>query len=329
MQKTPLFQAWLQMPDGSKLRVGREGITIGRRADSHLIVTDPRTSLKHCHVSPVPGGLEITPLGRNPTRVNSTIIPGRTQLLDGDVVELPGISLQVMVEEIQGSPVSGWRLVRQEGIELSIRPLPFQIGGGKDDHIVVPDTPECCIVFHGVDTGIAIEVRYDVKRNGKRIQAGTITSTLPGDRWTIGEAHFHVTSDEFDPEQTQLIGFFGATEVRFTFLVEGGRLDFRLNPNTAMRSILLPEMRARLIATLLKPPGEYQAGEDIPDEVLIPSIWPGQKIRNRTDLNQLIHRTRKDLVKAGVDPHAVLERVGRVGATRFRLAADATVHFGD
>ena len=96
-----------------------------------------------------------------------------------------------------------------------------------------------------------------------------------------------------------------------------------------MRSILLPEMRARLIATLLKPPGEYQAGEDIPDEVLIPSIWPGQKIRNRTDLNQLIHRTRKDLVKAGVDPHAVLERVGRVGATRFRLAADATVHFGD
>ena len=121
--------AWLELPDGSRLRVGGEGLSIGRRPSSHLVVTDSRTSLSHCHVMLVPDGLEVSPLGRNPTRVNDTAISGRTRLEDGDSIDLPGVSLRVVVEEREGTALSGWRISQEAGASLSIRPLPFQVGG--------------------------------------------------------------------------------------------------------------------------------------------------------------------------------------------------------
>jgi hypothetical protein len=59
--------------------------------------------------------------------------------------------------------------------------------------------------------------------------------------------------------------------------------------------------------------------------MVIKSIWAGQPGRGRTDLNVLIHRTRKDLLTAGINPAAVLARARKGGATSFRLAKDAAV----
>ena len=85
----PFFAAWLQLPDGTRLPVGREGVSIGRRSDAHLVVNDPRVSTDHCRVTLVAGRLEIAPLGRNPTRVNSVALAVRSPLVAGDSIDLP------------------------------------------------------------------------------------------------------------------------------------------------------------------------------------------------------------------------------------------------
>jgi len=71
---------------------------------------------------------------------------------------------------------------------------------------------------------------------------------------------------------------------------------------------------------LLQPTGEYEPGDFVPDELVLPQIWPRQPERTRTDLNTLVHRVRKDLLKIGVDPTSVIERAATGGATRFHLA---------
>ena len=93
----------------------------------------------------------------------------------------------------------------------------------------------------------------------------------------------------------------------------------------ATHTVDLAELRANLVAALLTPPRPYKAGELIPDDVLAPAIWPGQQERGRTDLNLLLHRTRKNLLRAGINPSVVLARAKKGGATCFRLSPGAHV----
>ncbi len=76
---------------------------------------------------------------------------------------------------------------------------------------------------------------------------------------------------------------------------------------------------------LLGPPRGYRPGEYLPDEVLIPAVWSGGPFRTRSDLNVLLHHTRKALMKAGLNPNQVLSRAKMGGATCFLLATNARV----
>jgi hypothetical protein len=104
------------------------------------------------------------------------------------------------------------------------------------------------------------------------------------------------------------------------FLQKGGRLTlgFGAREHTAW----LADRRCDLVASLLKPQGAYAPGDVVPDEVLFRRVWPGGE-PGRTELNTLVFRARKDLLKAGLDGAALLER--QPGGVRFRLAARAAV----
>lgn len=86
----------------------------------------------------------------------------------------------------------------------------------------------------------------------------------------------------------------------------------------------LAERRCNLVAALLSPTRPYAPGEFVHDEAVIPRVWP-HKHKSRSDLNTLLHRVRRDLMTAGVDGAALIERAKGGGATRFRLAPAATV----
>jgi hypothetical protein len=81
-------------------------------------------------------------------------------------------------------------------------------------------------------------------------------------------------------------------------------------------TVAVSELRGRLISVLLA------AGADVavPDERLIPALWPRSVTRTRLDVNQLVHRTRRDLIRAGIDGPRLLVRHPAGGATTLRLA---------
>jgi hypothetical protein len=110
-------------------------------------------------------------------------------------------------------------------------------------------------------------------------------------------------------------------EVRFTFLGDGGRLWLRYPTGEA--DLKLPELRARLFATLLSGCGAASPGDWMDDDLVIPRVWPRHPGKTNFDLNVLVHRARKALVAAGVNAFALLQRENR--ATRFCLHADTRV----
>jgi DNA-binding winged helix-turn-helix (wHTH) protein len=88
--------------------------------------------------------------------------------------------------------------------------------------------------------------------------------------------------------------------------------------------VYLPERRCDLVATLLSPPAPYRAGDPVPDDVLLPRLWPGRAM-TRGDLHVVLHRARHDLVRAELDGAALLVRAEGGAATSFRISRDATV----
>lgn len=112
------------------------------------------------------------------------------------------------------------------------------------------------------------------------------------------------------------------SEVHLEFLTRGGRLT--VGCRGVPRVVYLPGRRCDLVAALLKPPPPFAPGEFIPDEVILPRIWPGRSM-SRVNLNVLIHRARHDLVRAAINGAALLDRAVGGSATRFRMARGAQV----
>jgi hypothetical protein len=110
--------------------------------------------------------------------------------------------------------------------------------------------------------------------------------------------------------------------VRLAFLARGGRLTF--DWRGCPRDVYLPERRCDLVAALLQPPAPFAAGDFVPDDVLLPMVWPG-RVMSRVDLNTVLHRARQDLARAVVDGGALLARAEGGNATRFVLARDADI----
>lgn len=82
------------------IRLGREGVEIGRESDCAVRLDDARVSRRHCRVRDFGSisSVEVEDLGStNGTRVNGELLPptGKRFLADGDLIEL-GASAMVM-----------------------------------------------------------------------------------------------------------------------------------------------------------------------------------------------------------------------------------------
>lgn len=317
-------RARVRLPHGERLTVPPRGLLFGRSPSCDLTLKDPRASSVHAILAPTPTGLELLPLGRNPTLVNGAAISQRQELVDGDTVTLPGLVLMI---ELEGEPVSlqSWHLSTPWGDGLTLRGLPYRVGGGSDDDLILPGWPPSALVLRAAQGSLALELGVAATLDDEPASADTIE--VVQDRMTveIGGVRLEIAPNELagcnttrGPPRPVL-----PTHVTFEFLPQGGNLLLRFAQSPLVR-IELAELRARLIAALLQPRPPWRVGDYLPDEVLIPAIWAGAE-RDRADLNLLIHRTRKDLLNAGLNPSVVLSRAKKGRATCFQIAAGAEV----
>ena len=91
-----------------RLALGDEAVTIGRHSSNVLKITDPRMSRYHCVIEKTPeGSIRLVDLGsRNGTWLNKHKLPGPTILTPGDVVQIGGVAIKLMLEAPEDLPVA-------------------------------------------------------------------------------------------------------------------------------------------------------------------------------------------------------------------------------
>lgn len=326
---TPHFTAFrLEHPGGCSVRVPRSGLLLGRSPESDIILSDPAASQRHALLLGSAAGLQILPLGRNPTLHNGRpAIPGAL-LAAGDTLEVPGG--RFVVRDGLGAPgelPAAWWLGFPGGERYGLPTPTCTVGGAPDDDIAHPALPPGALRFLVAQNALSVVLGAACAVNGEPREPGEAITVSPGDTFDLAGQRVHVVADEEGAGGATLAGRAPgslAVAARFEFLPSGGRLELRFGDGVA-RAIDLPELRARLFAVLLAPGGGFAAGDDVPDEVLVAGVWPRSGPRDRGDLNQLVHRARRDLLGAGVDPERVLHRPRRGGSIRLLLAPGAAV----
>ncbi len=312
-------RAWVR--DGALVvSVPTEGLWIGRAADCDLVVADHRASQVHAFLGWRGERLVVIGLGRNPTRRNGAPVEGPTTLAAGDRLEVPGGTFTVDLPPT--TPVPAWVAVLPTGERVGLGRREVSLGGGPEDDVAIRGWPAGAARLHRPPGGaLLLEPLAPLVVDDRPGEVGALEALRSGSRLGIaGAAVTLLALDDGRAATTILAGEAHLPlRVGFAFTPTGGALTLGF-AGGATRVVDLPELRARLVAALLARPGE-----EVEDEDLLAAVWPGSPDRGRLDLNQLVHRARRDLLAAGVDPTDLLVRVRRGGAACFRVAPGAVV----
>ncbi len=312
--------------DGTRLAIKPTGILIGRAPHCDVVLTEPEASRVQAIVFSGTEGPCLAVLGKGPTAVNGEPVVHERCLAAGDLLELPGLALKVLAapEEAAAPPRSSWVLRGPSGL-FGVARTPFTVGSGAGADLRLDGGPAVALRFHLADR-LHVEAVAAIEIDGVSCEPGSLEELRPGAIVRHAGGQFEVVSTNpmnlTSTESGPASAGDPPSEIRLEFLSRGGRLT--VGWRGLDRAVYLPERRCDLVAALLQPPPPFAPGSFVPDEVLLPRIWPGRAM-SRVDLNVLIHRARHDLVRAELDGATLLDRAKGGSATRFRMALDARV----
>ena len=312
-----LVPAWLVDDGGVRVPVTAKGVILGRDASCAFVLDHPMLSRRHALVSHTSTGTGIVMLGKGHVLVNDQEIAGEVALAHGDTLALPGLRLRVHIEA--SAPPGLW-LLEYESRRYNVGAPSFRIGGGDDD-LVLPGWPPSAVVLYSIEGDLLCEVYGPINVGGRLAEEGELLQLEDRDVLSFGGVRLRVRHDTRDPGSTIRRPDQLPTEASLEFVPNGGLLRLRL---TAEHSVFLADRRCDLVATLLQPPQGIAAGSFVPDDVAMQRIW-GAAGGSRTQLNTLVHRVRKTLVRAGLNGATLIERAAGGRATRFTLAPWAQV----
>lgn len=273
-------------------------------------------------------GPRLVPLGSQVLRVNGSGADAELELSEGDKIELPEATFEI-TRQAGGRPDTAagsavWVLEGPAGGLFGMAHSPFLVGGSAEDDLHVANWPEAALCFRTVEGGLEVEASVSVDVGGTVVGAGESHRVRRGQTLSIGGSTVKVvTGGELASGSTaSLERSDRVTKARLEFLPRGGRLHLTLAGE--IFSVYLTDRRCDLVAVLLQPPEPFTAGQAIEDAHVLSRVW-GKKQVDRTHLNVLLHRVRKDLSRIGLDGPALIQRSEGGGATRFVLSSDAEV----
>jgi len=286
------------------------------------LLADRRASALHAFVRLSRSGAEVVTLGRTPITVGGERVERIAALEHGDRLELAGASLTVRV--VDHDPPVWWFVGTPRGSAIAVAHSGFTIGSASHANLWLDHAEATVLTLHHAGQELWADPAVAIEVDGRAIHASELVKVRGGSQIQVGDFTLRILCERGDlnDEGTQVLaGLGGAAQATLQSLPIGGRLTIDLHHRRA--AVLLPELRSRFFAALLSPPHPYVAGEFIPDELLLPLIWPHGPSRDHMDLRALVRRVRKTLLKAGIGPTRILETLQVDGVTRFRLAPGA------
>ncbi len=300
--------------DGVVVRVipVRDTVSLGRELGNHVVLADPQVSAHHAVVQRGPEGLVVKDLGStNGTTVNGDPVTAPRRLRHGDELRL-GADVLMRVRSTAGAPSGTWVLRDlSAGTVHLLEDDRLHIGSGSDATVRLPGGPAraATVVVHP-DGELWLGAGEDERPLGE------------GDTFHVEGASFRV---ELLAQNTALAPTARPSRTsRFPY-----RLDITLEPPAAVMTDRTTERECRwdtesrvvLLWQLAKQLREDRAARVVPamagwchDEDLMVGVW-GREATSApaSRFSVLLHRVRKDLEGAGLDPWC-LEK--RRGATR-------------
>lgn len=321
------FRCALLTPDGASVRVGSQGLLIGREHGCDILITDPAISRRHALIRVGAEGAELVPLGRVPPLLNGDPCNKIHPLAHGDRLQLADQTFVVELEVPKaGTSGSGYCLVRGAS-SFAISHTPFQVGGAPTDDLTIGGWPAGALRFHVAQNELFVEiVEGTATLGGEPIEVGTLEAVDVGDALGYLDEKLGIakTSDRAHTTVAMSIAAL-PSKVTVELLPRGGRVVFALPDGD--HTVYLADRRLDLVMALLKPPSEYAPGDFIPDDVLRPLVWPRNPNVIRSEINVHITRVRRDLLAAGLPGPRLLQRSPGGGGTRLALAAGCEVVF--
>lgn len=303
----PPSPVWLVRADGTRLCVGPAGRVLGRSPGCDLVL-GPGAADVEAVVWPRDGGVEVVPRTGPTAR--------RSRLGDGDSIDVGGERLTIRSDPTP-RPSPALVLWIGDSGAYGLGRLPLAIGGSPTDDLSHPRWPPGAARFESGGSGIVLVLGCDGVVDGHPVPAGSRLPVTVGLVVALDALRLEVRAAA-DPVPVL------PTRVRLVFRPGVARLGLWRSAAEPPASLALSELRGRLLATLLA------AGPrvEVEDEQLISAVWDRTVVRTRLDVNQLVHRTRRDLSRAGFDGAAMLERLRAGGATTLHLAPGATIELG-
>jgi hypothetical protein len=322
-------RAFVELPDGLSVRIGAEGLLLGRHATCDIQLEAESASRRHALLRPTSDGVELVVLGKRPVQVThgdaETTCTSVHTLHDGDGLVLPGFSCRVRIDATADSVRDVFRL-RRGRERFPIHTTPFVVGGGPSAHLAVDGWPEHALSFRVAQGVLYVEAAdAGVTQNGAEVPAETPALLALGDEVRCrGEAFTVERADGGDA--STVIGHADTlpTAADLFPLPRGGRLKLVFPDGD--RTVYLPGRRYKMLAALLVPPAPHKVGDFVPDLEIVPLVWDdNDEVGGRQDVNVVLARCRRDLIAGGIAATAVIDRAPGGRATRFRLAPAALV----
>lgn len=309
---------------GSRVPITAACVLVGRNPDCDVVLSDAQISRHHALFRLTEEGAEVVALGRVPALHNGAPCPERRALEEGDRVELGAHAFTVRAGPCDDPPTSAmhWFVERHAGALLRIDRCAFSIGGSASDHLMIPTWEPATLALLRAGEGLVLEtLRADIVCE-RALSEGDLVTLQSGARIEHRGEQFRVIALPSDPSQVTDLpeGVELPIGAHLQFLPRGGRLTLEFSSRTC--AAYFADRRCDLIACLLQPPSPFMPGEVIPDEVVSERVW-ADRSSGRVEINTLVHRARKDMLKADLDGVALLERAG--GGVRLCLAPGAKV----
>ncbi|NVB40610.1 FHA domain-containing protein [Pseudenhygromyxa sp. WMMC2535] len=308
----------------------RPGATsLGRHPTCDIILTDSTVSRRQLLLNTRVDGVELIKLGRQSVRCNERELDEEAVLAgSGDVIVIGGrpfATLRVIEEPASEPP---WLLSVDGSPGLSLGHAPFAIGGGAEDHFVIPDWPAGAAQLHALEDAVIIELSDALRAQlepSERARLGDegFLRAEPGHSLRVAGHDLAVTASASAGVATTQFSVAEDALIRLESYRRGGVITIERGAQIA--SVYLSALRFALLRALLCPPSPHAPGEFIELEQLCALIWPDKPLKNEYDFNVLLHRVRQDLVRAKLDVDAFIERAHGSGRVRAPIAIGAQI----
>jgi hypothetical protein len=337
MIETPKLQCWLEAEDGKRIPVGPRGLIIGRSLASDVMLADAAASRRSAFIYQDLEGLWLVKVGRSSVRVGHSEVEDTQALRPGDTVHFPGAAYVVQADDDEAALADVSWALRRESAPAELHDLPrvlplgdqpVTLGGGPEDDLRIPSWPPGLVRLEPIKGGgWSARLREGVSVDGAPVRSDTSRDLTADARIGYARVVFRlveVAATQRDTQQQLPIEL--PSRVALQPLVPSGG-SITLGFGEAEVTTWVPGVRYDVLQALLSPPAPYQAGDPLPDAVLMPLVWGRQLPSDRKAVVTVLKRLRRDLEKAGLAGSLLVDR--SQGRSRFCLAPGALVEILD